>query len=110
MSSINVCVTIIAGSTGIAPGMASASGSTTNEFRVAELNATARPAGGFRLNNRLMPQPTSGAMMAKSKYMGITLSTASIAGPNCGKTAAMTTNRTVAVAGIGSRLRPAKIF
>ncbi len=101
-SSTRVCVTMIAGNTGIAPGTASARGNTTSEFRVPELKAIARPAGASRWKNRLISHPINGETAAKVIYIGTVIHTASIASSNCGTTAAITTNRTSAVAGTGN--------
>src|SRR5690606_20923092 len=95
-----------AGNTGIAPGTANANGKITSEFRVAELNATARPAGASNPASLASTQPTHGAIAANAAYTGNTLNAACVAAPSCGTTAATMINSTAAVAGTGRPLKP----
>ncbi|WP_217330557.1 hypothetical protein [Paracoccus sp. Z118] len=60
--STNLCVTITAGNTGIEPGTANASGSTTSEFRVAVEKGDGPP----RSRIRATPKPMNGAMTTKA--------------------------------------------
>lgn len=55
-----------AGITGIAPGTAKASGNTTSELRVAELNDTALLAVASSLNRLDTTHPMTGAMIANA--------------------------------------------
>lgn len=57
---------MIAGSIGVAPGIARASGKTTSELRVLALKATERLAGTSSRSIRATNHPIRGAIIAKA--------------------------------------------